>query len=235
LERDAVLTEDELDYLVYDFRNALVILRSKASFTELEAALHSIDANDVLAAHQRLADERAQRGSRAPAGGQSALNEVINDKLTMVGWESQPALFRDKALEKWKMDFRKEGIGVEVSFNHAEAIPWQFTRLNIAGESERVIDDNRIEVGVVVCAAPSLKAWARMDGAVGTFDQFKAWLREMRPILPVPLLLLGLETSGWPEGSFRGTDTGSRTRVGGVSDVIVGAGDPFDDEADVTQ
>jgi hypothetical protein len=224
-----------MDYLVYDFRNALVILRSKASFGELEAALHSIEAKDVLEAHQQLSDERARRSSRAPAGGQSALNDVINQKLTDAGWESQPALFRDKTLEKWKMDFRKEAIGVEVSFNHAEAIPWQFTRLNIAGESERVIDENRIEVGVVVCAAPSLKEWARMDSAVGTFDQFKAWLREMRPILPVPLLLLGLETRGWPDGSFRGTDTGNRTRTAPDSDAAVGARHLFDDEVDVAQ
>jgi hypothetical protein len=224
-----------VDYLVYDFRNALVILRSKASFTELEAALHSIEAQDVIDAHQRLADERAQRRSRAPAGGQSALNNVINHKLATVGWESQPALFRDRALEKWKMDFRKEGIGVEVSFNHAEAIPWQFTRLNIAGESERVIDANRIEVGVVVCAAPSLKAWARMDSAVGTFYQFKAWLREMRPILPVPLLLLGLESNGWPDGGFRGTGIGNRTRVDSDSDATTSTRHLLDDEFDVTQ
>ena len=31
-----------------------------------------------------------------------------------------------------------------------------------------------------------------MDGAVGTFQQFQAWLREMRPILPVPLMLMAL-------------------------------------------
>ena len=39
------------------------------------------------------------------------------------------------------MDFLRANVGVEVSFNHAEAIPWQFTRLNIAGESERVVED----------------------------------------------------------------------------------------------
>jgi hypothetical protein len=109
------------------------------------------------------------------------------------------------------MDFLRANVGVEVSFNHAEAIPWQFTRLNIAGESERVVEESRIHVGVVITATDSLKAWARMDSAVGTFDAFKAWLREMKPILPVPLLLVGLDAVGWPPTDvFGGTRTGTR-------------------------
>jgi hypothetical protein len=109
------------------------------------------------------------------------------------------------------MDFLRAKVGVEVSFNHAEAIPWQFTRLNIAGESERVIEESRIDVGVVITAADSLKAWSRMDSAVGTFDAFRAWLREMRPILPIPILLIGLKASGWPPAdAFGGTRVGTR-------------------------
>ena len=148
------------------------------------------------------------------------VNALIDRRLRELGgWTPQPHLFEAAELEKWKMDFRKDGIGVEVSFNHAEAIPWQFTRLNIAGESERVVEEHRIDVGVVVCAAPSLKRWARMDSAVGTFQQFRAWLREMRPILPVPLMLIGLEAEGWPMGTaFRGTDTGNRTRMDPTTD-----------------
>ena len=109
------------------------------------------------------------------------------------------------------MDFLKNSVGVEVSFNHAEAIAWQFTRLNIAGESERVRLDSRIDVGVVITADDSLKTWARMDSAVGTFAAFRAWLREMKPILPIPLLLIGLQAAGWPETTaFPGTSTGNR-------------------------
>jgi hypothetical protein len=202
-----------LNYLYHDFRNALVILRSREAFAGLQAVLHGIEQTDVLGKHLELAEARASRGQRPHAGGQTAINAVLDERLVARGWESQPHLFDDPELENWKMDFRQSGIGVEVSFNHAEAIPWQFTRLNIAGESDRVIEDQRIDVGVVICAAPSLKKWARMDSAVGTFSQFRAWLREMRPILPVPLLLIGLEAQDWTgEEAFRGTDVGTRSR-----------------------
>ena len=110
------------------------------------------------------------------------------------------------------MDFLKDRVGVEVSFNHAEAIPWQFTRLNVAGESERVIPESRIDVGVVITATRSLKAWARMDSTVGTFDRFESWLREMKPILPIPILLVGLDAEGWEATNvFSGTAQGTRT------------------------
>ena len=41
----------------------------------------------------------------------------------------------DSARRAWKMDFKRDKVGVEVSFNHAEATRRQFTKLSIAGES----------------------------------------------------------------------------------------------------
>jgi hypothetical protein len=110
------------------------------------------------------------------------------------------------------MDFIKARIGVEVSFNHSEAVPWTFTRLNIAGESEKVLEEHRIDVGVAFFATDSLKKWARMDGTVGTFELAKAWLGMMRPIMPIPILVVGLSADDWtPSDAFRGTKKSGST------------------------
>jgi hypothetical protein len=195
-----------MDYVVEDFRHAAALLRDHTAWLDIRSAIEAIDRLMII-------DRQSQLVSigRAPRGGQTVLNTLFEDLLPEPVWAHQPRLFASPELRKWKMDFLRANVGVEVSFNHAEAIPWQFTRLNIAGESERVIESSRIHVGVVITAMESLKSWSRMDSAVGTFDAFKAWLREMKPILPVPLLLIGLSADGWePTGVFGGTRTGNR-------------------------
>jgi Restriction endonuclease BglII len=204
-----------MDYEIRDFRHASRLLQGRSAWNELEGVVANISQADILAAHQRLNEPRRLRGARLIAGGQSAINLVFREKLAAIPrWTPEPALFDSPAesLRGWKMDFLKESIGVEVSFNHAEAIPWTFTRLNIAGESEEVIPEHRVEVGVAVFAQQSLKTWARMDQAVGTFERAWDWLRIMRPIMPVPILVVGLGAERWESGPFRGTARGTRTR-----------------------
>ena len=193
-----------------DFRHGREILERRPAWMELYDVISGIERDDILAAHSSFSGE----GRRVPAGGQSALNKVFRDRLIPFGWRPEPRLFPfdERGLRKWKMDFIKADIGVEVSFNHAEAIPWTFTRLNIAGESDRVLEESRIDVGVAIFATDSLKVWSKMDSAVGTFEVAEAWLSMMKPIMPIPILILGLDAEGWPPTEiFRGTGKGTRT------------------------
>ena len=185
-----------------DFRLAEEILLHRPAWAELRGVIASITPAEILEAHEAIA-----RRGRSPAGGQSAINSIFRDRLEPHGWEGEPRLFDDSPdLRRWKMDFLKDRVGVEVSFNHAEAIPWTFTRLNIAGESTTVREGHRIDAGVAMFATERLKKWARMDSAVGTFSLACAWLEIMKPIMPIPILVLGLDAEGWEATDlFRGT------------------------------
>ena len=193
-----------MEFVTFNFRHAREILENRDSWGELKQATRTIGRDNILQTHQAFAAE----GKRLPAGGQTSINRLYRERLAPNGWVGEPRLFPtdQEALRKWKMDFIKDRIGVEVSFNHAEAVPWTFTRLNIAGESDKVIPDHRIDVGVAFFATETLKRWARMDSAVGTFELAKAWLEMMKPIMPIPVLLVGLSADGWePTDAFRGT------------------------------
>jgi hypothetical protein len=198
-----------VEYVTHDFRHAQEILENRDSWSELMHVARSIERDDILRAHHAF----GATGRRMPAGGQSAINRVFREQLLPLGWTHEPRLFSSDRvdLRNWKMDFLKARIGVEVSFNHAEAIPWTFTRLNIAGESTHVVDQHQVDVGVVFFATESLKAWAKMDSAVGTFELATSWLEMMRPIMPIPLLVVGLSANDWaPTDAFRGTSKGTR-------------------------
>jgi hypothetical protein len=187
---------------ICDFRHADEILSHRQTWAELKSVIDSIGMEEILAAHLEIGMGRA----RTPAGGQSAINHVFRVRLDPLGWAPEPRLFARDDLNRWRMDFLKDRVGVEVSFNHAEAIPWTFTRLNIAGESDQVLPGSRIDVGVAIFAKSGLKEWAKMDSAVGTFEIARNWLGIMRPIMPIPILLLGLEADDWPStDAFRGT------------------------------
>ena len=87
-------------------------LVSRGAWFELKAAIDAISEDDVLAVHSELAGGRARRGQRAHAGGQTAINQLLERRLGAIGgWELQPKLFKGSELKKWKMDFLKEGIG----------------------------------------------------------------------------------------------------------------------------
>jgi hypothetical protein len=195
----------------YDFRHAAEILEHRIEWQALREAIDGISRDEVLRAHT---DIEARR-TKSPAGAQTAINAVFRNRL--LDWKTEPRLFdsADHTMRGWKMDFFKNGVGVEVSFNHAEAIPWTFTRLNIAGESQDVIPDHRIDVGIAVFASQSLKTWGMMDAAVGTYEIAREWLRHMRPILPVPILVVGLRVDDWQPGPFRGTASRANERLGG--------------------
>jgi hypothetical protein len=86
--------------------------------------------------------------------------------------------------------------------------------LNIAGESSAVMEAHRIDVGVAFFATEALKRWGKMDSAVGTFEVACAWLEMMRPIMPIPVLVVGLDAEGWHSSTvFRGT-RGARSASG---------------------
>jgi hypothetical protein len=60
-----------------------------------------------------------------------------------------------------------------------------------------------------------------MDGSVGTFELARTWLELMRPIMPIPILIMGLDCEGWaPSYQFRGT----RGRSGNELDESAEAG-----------
>lgn len=211
----------------YNFRNALAILKQRPEWDELIDVIRGVARDDIIAAQK----EFMAPGKRTPAGAQRAVNTVFRERLSSSGWIPERRLFDgDSSTEedsaRWAMDFIKRGdapegsaepdfgLGVEVAFNHAEAIVWTLLRLDLASEAP-VQESARIDAGVAIYASRSFKKWGRMDSAVGTYEQACQWLKRMRPVVPIPLVLIGLNprddagAEDWEAPDvFRGTRKG---------------------------
>jgi hypothetical protein len=198
--------QSSMKTISYNFRNAEAILAQTPAWSELQAIIDGVTRDDVLIAQKMRRDS----SSRTPTGAQTVVNQIMHERLVDADWDDEVMLFDTSAPEsdraKWAMDFRKSRIGVEVSFNHAEAIAWTLVRLNIAGESTEVKESSAIDAGVAIFPTKSFKSWGRMDGAVGVFERARDWLEIMRPVLPIPILLIGLDPDWEPVGTdiFRG-------------------------------
>lgn len=188
---------------ILNYRNAVEILEHRdfrTQWGEVLACVEGITMDDALSTHLGLSRARLEIGKNPPVGLQTSLNELIRQSLEDVyGWEGQPKLFRSDAegLADWTMDFIKDGIGIEVAFNHESYFPWIFTRLNVAGESTQVVAEHKVKVGITICSRVDAKKWGKMDPSVGVFEKVSLWLEVMRPILPIPMALVGLSAFGW--------------------------------------
>ena len=192
-----------MHYEIYDYRHAQAILEHpaySAKWQEVQKSLTDITAEALVRTHLEISTRMLAAGKRPPVGSQTAINALLRDRLEDdLDWEGQPKLFPTSAvgLADWSMDFYKSGIGIEVAFNNASYFPWIFTRLNIAGESGLVIAEHRVNVGITVCAMNDAKLWGRMDPSVGVYERVSLWLEVMRPILPIPMALIGLTAHDW--------------------------------------
>ena len=212
-----------MQFHVSSYRQGFELLTAAGATEDLVTSLESLTIERLASRRsdrQRVLDDRAQsegKGHRK-AGIQEGLNAEIERLLTHPdrAWRSQAALYKaDAGSGKgyWTMDFHKVfpreiGVGVEVTFNHAEALPWTLVRPALAYQSDDVLPEARIEVGAIIIGTDQLKGrrnepgGLRMDSAVGTYERLLTLLPRLKWVIPVPLAIFGLD---WHDGKMVGT------------------------------
>jgi hypothetical protein len=145
-----------------------------------------------------ISDEQivGQFNSMKPAKSLSkAINALLKMGFIREGWTAESAIFQGKEFKakKWRLDFAKETISIEVAFNHGEAIAWNLLKPVMASQQNHIKKAMTTEVGVIICATKSLKVAGNFDNAVGEYEKFLRYLTPMQAVLPTPLLIIGLE------------------------------------------
>ncbi len=124
-----------------------------------------------------------------------AINVLLRERLVQRGWLQEAPIFQDAEYtdKRWRLDFAKGLVSVEIAFNHGEAIAWNLLKPVLASEYNHIKKAIQTRVGVVVCATEALKSAGGFDSAVGTFEKFSRYLIPLQNPLSVPIMLVGLE------------------------------------------
>ena len=214
-----------MDYTLHSFRHGLDhVSEADIAWSEILKVVESINRADILR-QQILNLEKWKAGEKSgsnfykpPVGAQDVLNKIIKEKFNAVGgWDSQVYVLRqDKKIignkEKvpyWTMDFRKNKIGLEISFNNAGVLAQNLLRLSVMSESKHLDESQMIKLGVLLVSEAKLKSWGCMDTTVLTFDQVLNVLPHVNFSIPTPIIILGVNSSSngesWEKTKLFGT------------------------------
>ena len=181
------------------------------AWIDIQSVITSISRKDVVTKQlENFRDWKAQKINPAtgkpvtpPVGGQSVINSVISDKFKVKSdWAEQIYVLNQsnqvnesERVPYWTMDFRKNMIGVEISFNNAGVFAQNLLRLSVMSESKFLEASQMIKIGVLVVSTKSLKKWGKMDSTVITLDQVETILPHITFSIPTPIVILGINNS----------------------------------------
>jgi len=187
-----------MEYETTSHRHAKAVLESQPEYAkiwaEIQQALDGISDEDIIQMHEaRFSNQKSIS---------TALNVLIKDRMEDLNWETESPIFSSNELNYnesgrksgvWRLDFAKESISVEVSFNHGEAIAWNLIKPVIASEVNHVKKAINTKVGVIICATQAMKESCGFDGAVGQYEKVLQYMTPLRNMLTIPIVIIGLK------------------------------------------
>lgn len=183
-----------MNFITHSFRYGLEIFNTQPKFnqlwTEVTTTLNNISDEDII----NYFESQPRRAKSIS----EAINYLIDERLSQIGWHPQSYIFNDPAYRSnrgnsnWRLDFAKEDISIEVAFNHGEAVAWNLIKPVLASELNHVEKAIQTRAGIIICATDEMKAAGGFDGATGSYEKFLQYLPPLNNILTVPMVIIGL-------------------------------------------
>ena len=187
-----------MKYSVYPHRNADILVKHKNEFkndySQVIEVIDSISDTDLIQEFNSRKKTRQNIKSLS-----EPINSILKKRLENFGWHSESGLFQEAPYNKtnrsrWRIDFAKGKISIEVAFNHAEATAHNIMKPVLASELNHVKKEFQTELGIIIVASNDLKKSGNFDGSIGTFEKFKEYFKPYHNIISTPILLIGLNS-----------------------------------------
>lgn len=183
-----------MDYVAHSHRHGLTLFNAEEPYaslwTEITQVIESISDDDLATAFGD--NVRASKSLSA------VINRLLHERFTASGWTSESPIFADEEYlrgekGRFRLDFAKSVVSVEVAFNHGEAAAWNLLKPVLASELNHVGKAIQTHAGVIITATEEMKLAGGFDSAVGTYEKYVNYLRPLNNVLTVPLAVIGLK------------------------------------------
>ncbi len=158
-----------MKYDLHSHRHALTILQEKEyldQWKEFIKVLDSISDKDIIKQYPKSSNSMSIS---------AAINDLIKIRLMAKGWNEESPIFNDARYKdgsdkkRWRLDFAKGDISVEVAFNHGEAIAWNLLKPTMASELNHVEKAIQTKIGIIIFANEDMTKEGAFDGAVCSY------------------------------------------------------------------
>lgn len=179
-----------MEYELESHRFGVAIAAEKeyaSEWNEILQSLQSISDEEIKEKHTNRCYQRKSISK--------AINLLIHERLESLGWKPESSIFNDPnyTQARWRLDFAKKNISLEVAFNHGEAIAWNLLKPVLASELNHVQKEAQTSLGVVIMATEEMKSAGGFDSAVGTYEKAIRYLKPLQNQLSCPMVLIGLK------------------------------------------
>jgi len=183
----------------------------KALWDEIKDVIYNISDDDIIQKFTALNSKKATSNKSLAA----AINQLLKERLVKKGWSPESPIFQDHSYqeERWRLDFAKKHISIEVAFNHGEAIAWNLIKPVLASELNHVEKAIQTDLGVVITAADDLKRRGGFDSAVGEYEKVLRYLKPFSTLLTVPIVVVGLHA---PKSFYIKQQKGANGKIEGT-------------------
>lgn len=168
--------------------------RLQHQWDEVHAAITNVTDDDIITFFEN-----------SSSGGQKSISHTINALLKKefkdFGWQPESYIFgeSDYQTSRWRLDFAKEDVSIEVGFNHGGSVAWNLIKPVLASQLNHVQKAIQTEVGIIITATRELQISGGFDNAIGTYEDYVHYLKPLQGVLNVPMVIIGL----LPPESFR--------------------------------
>jgi len=197
----------------------------RAEFHEIISILDSISEEDLINGFNERkfgsenVEKRVFNESYNPRVDIKSLSEPINfifkQRMIEKGWNAESPIFYDKVYgegkgaKKWRLDFAKEHISVEIAFNNTGSIAHNIIKPVLASQPNHVKKAVTTKLGVIITASEkSIATTTRLrneeihsgfDQGIGRTNKFLTYLKPYHFIITEPLIFIGLK----PQKTFK--------------------------------